>query len=145
MNSMEQKKFVACLADANDFFSIAHCVKRPELEFLTPYIVNLGFCCELYLKAICMKTNPHAKYTREHCIDALLDSLPTDVKSQIESAYSNHGIPLSLQDFLKQCNCPFVQWRYEFEKEKITINISALDALACTLNEYCKKLVESEW
>jgi len=144
MDSTEQKKFVACLAAANDFFSFAHCVERPELEFLTPYIVNLSFCCELYLKAICMKTNPRANYTHEHCIDALLDSLPADVKSQIESAYSKRGIPLSLQDFLKQCNSPFVKWRYEFEKEGLTINISALYAFASTLNEYCKKLVESE-
>lgn len=130
-------QFTCCLEDAKAFLYVAKKMKTSIIEFRSPYITNLAIACELFLKAIAMKQNSAGTYKHVHELDELLSSLPVDARNKIEANFENKN-NLRLNEFLKGCKSPFVEWRYQFEKQKIVTNIAALEKFADTLNEYCE-------
>ena len=132
-------KFTCCLEDAKAFLCVAKKMTTSIIELRSPYITNLGIACELFLKAIAMKQNSAGTYKHVHELDKLLGSLPVDDRNKIEANFDNRS-NLRLNEFLKSCKSPFVEWRYQFEKDKFVTNIAALEKFAETLKEYSETL-----
>lgn len=132
-------KFTCCLEDAKAFLCVAQKMTTSIIELRSPYITNLGIACELFLKAIAMKQNSTGTYKHVHKLDELLGSLPADDRIKIEANFESKS-NLILNEFLKGCKSPFVEWRYQFEKNKLVTNTAALEKFAETLKEYSETL-----
>ena len=115
---MKNEEKQALLREANAFFELAEYgrINIPEQEYLEsyiPYIVNMTFATELYLKLLLIhngKTINNVK-SLSHNIYNLYSELETPQKTQIYESFKRPLI-YSIDDELKQINTAFQDWRY---------------------------------
>lgn len=106
------------------------------LSYSGPYIVNMIFACELYLKALLC--HDKIDYKKIHKLDELFELLPEEYKQEITNSYNSkvtNGI--SLNEFTQKHANAFVEKRYPNEScnqesllfENATAFANALDEL----------------
>lgn len=129
---------------ANSFYAFAmigskEAEKYPmcNVYFSAPQIVNLALACEIYLKILLEHTGVTVK---EHRLSALLHKVPKDYQNRINTLlYQRY--PFTQNAF----GCPyiellsnaFVEWRYSYEAQSLSCDISYLKAFAETLRDVC--------
>ena len=123
--------------------------KRQTLQFVSqsffsiPAIMNVAFACELFLKAICLYTNPDGSL-KGHYLSDLYEDLTASQKTELEKIFRSHCLfePITLESTLKKHYRVFEDWRYIYENEKVTnpsayeVYIDDLLDAAISLKEY---------
>lgn len=113
----------------------------------TPKIVNLAFACEIFLKALLVFNN--IEYKHAHNLEKLHNLLPAEYQQQIEQGIvarygkttDAFGIP-----YVRRISDTFNDWRYSFERTRLSIDISVLRTFCETLRELCcQKLYGASW
>lgn len=122
--------------------------KRPKRHDLysTPQIVNLALACEIYLKTLLVFRD--AKIGKKHKLNELFDSLPESDKNIIDrETFRRYPFPSPFRQRKIDVEAnAFVQWRYSYEKYRISCDVGYLEALAKTLQEYsCKTIFNLTW
>ena len=135
--------FSDCKSAADSFYRVSKEIGNDDalqiLYNLYPYVVNLSFACELYLKAIKFHDDPSLKKVPGHKLNEIFDTLKGDEKRDLTACFeSNFSTPLN--KFLAEDNRDFVVWRYAFEKEEVRANLSGLELFADVLHDYVKPL-----
>lgn len=138
---------------ANSFYLCANlCRKesdsRPESAPLLsiPQIVNLAFACEVYLKTL---LDFHKiGIGKKHKLNDLFDALPKDdqefIDIQLRSTYPFPDV-WGRRMIDVEANA-FVEWRYGYEKSRISCDIGYLIALSKALQVLCcKRLYAITW
>lgn len=107
--------------EAIAFYEFAECGRQhiPEqkhVESHIPYIVNMCFCSELFLKILLLeegKTIPFLK-SKKHNLWKLYDALSNECKENIYACYlhQNRIMIYNIEEELKKAQNAFVQWRY---------------------------------
>ena len=107
--------------EAIAFYELAECgrqhiAERKHVESHIPYIVNMCFCTELFLKMLLLeqgKTIAFLKNTK-HNLWELYDALSDECKDDIYTCYlrQNQIKIFSIEEELKKSKNAFVQWRY---------------------------------
>ncbi len=133
---------------ARAFAKIARDIRSKSLtkppfsqEAPAPFVVNATFACEMYLKALQSITN-EAENT--HNLSQLFKHLPNKLKDKINKLTKEKSTgflidgKILFKDHIKTISNAFVEWRYIYEKETASINISVilliltvLDTLVC--------------
>lgn len=112
--------------------------------FLVPYITNLAFSCELFLKAILKKGG---KKIKTHILEQLFDELDDDIKKAIIELVNknepmiNRKNPLDIfeerdkifKNKLHDISNLFVRWRYIYECDPQDVEVSFLETFSYTL------------
>ena len=102
----EQKQIKLCVSTANEFYSLASTI-NPASSLYT-YIVNEGFACELFLKAIAMKEHTDGKYKHLHSLKELWLDISANAQNEIQEHFfkTSH---VNLTEFLDEANNAFKQ------------------------------------
>ncbi|UPW20317.1 hypothetical protein M0C34_08670 [Agarivorans sp. TSD2052] len=111
-------------------------------EASAPFVVNSAFACEMYLKTL---QNIYGKAEEIHSLSSLFKHLPNKLKDKINKLTKEKSVEFQIQsktlfkDHIKTISNAFVDWRYIYEQESATVNISVilliltvLDTLACS-------------
>ena len=121
---------VACSIFPEDLFD-----ESDDGHWFVPYIVNLSFACELYLKSL---FSDGESETRGHCLDVLYNQLSDEQKNLILNRPEFKGD----KDFISNItryNRMFEKWRYCFEAGKSReVDIVFLENLAIVLHDVAK-------
>lgn len=102
----------------------------PDPSAMSPFVVNMTFAIEIYLKALAEK---HGKSLHGHEIETLFRKLPAAAKAEIDRALAGQSAcrwrpvdrtfsQIDLQDIARNLNTAFVDWRYHFEKPDKLLN-----------------------
>lgn len=103
--------------------------KPPDVTAVSPFVVNIAFSIELYLKSLALK---HGKRLHGHPLGDLFKKVPAAGKAQIEQkliemAQSQWADgPKTIQDLrdtAKALNTAFIDWRYLFENPSKPLGI----------------------
>lgn len=138
--SIQKEQIKTCLENANGFLNTAKNCMGTVAYCPAICLTNFGIACELFLKAIAMQKNPDGQYSKKHLLADLINNLPEENRTEIEKRFNASGNSIKLEEFLRQSQNLFVEWRYEFEQEKININVTALEKFAETLKQYCAEI-----
>lgn len=138
---------------ADGFYSAANFIPedhRMPAYNAASYYVNLAFAAELFLKSLYVEVelvfgseHPHQlkerkyKPIRGHDLVKVFSKLPDETTRNIKQVYVDQFKKDFVED-LKEINTAFVDWRYYFEKEQMSINSSLLENMTSFLKEYCK-------
>ncbi len=104
--------------------------KPPDVTAVTPFVVNITFSIELYLKSLALK---HDKRLHGHELGQLFKKLPSTGKSEIERALvershsqwaEGSNTVADLQKAARDLNTAFVDWRYLFENPSKALGIA---------------------
>ena len=113
----------------------------------TPKMVNTAFACEIFLKALLVFNN--IEYKHAHNLEKLHNLLPAEYQQHIEQGIvarygkttDAFGIP-----YVRRISDTFNDWRYSFERTRLSIDISVLRTFCETLRELCcQKLYGASW
>ena len=113
-----------------------------------PYVVNRSFSCEIYLKLI-IKNNGDS-FENVHNIKQLL------VKAKIGEEFEKYilkGVALANVDYsierldqdIETISKAFVNWRYIYEQDDITVAAGLLDLMNDYLDSYCKRIIKARF
>lgn len=127
------KMIRTCLEGANGFYTAAKSLNL--MTQMDAYFMNYSFCCELYFKALLMKTTATGKYKRTHNLLELFKELPEQERKGILQQFQQIS-STNLMDFLNDEQKAFENWRYEFEVEELHGNVAGFENLADTLKVY---------
>ena len=130
---------------ANKFYLTA---KSLSNHFTEPIVVNIAFSIELYLKCLKTKTTySKKKNTDSPILERKLDTIfghnfvelfkklkATEQNNLSIQYFEKHNSNLS-QDFEEIKNA-FIEYRYSFEKNSLSINLNILNRVADFLKEY---------
>lgn len=125
----------ACMCDAE------HLKLDMNSSFLFPFVVNLTFACELYLKSIMMSISENNEFMKTHDLNILFENLGNDkIKDVLQKSFEEKGKKLS--DFLEQHKNHFIDFRYAFEEndKKLCVFSTDLGNFANCLRDYCLAL-----
>ena len=154
--NIEQILNRSVLAYARSFFNAAQCLKNGDfLNNTIPLVVNTAFALELYLKSfnsdkifINGKNLQHDVVVYENIINEvkktghnLLDlyqCLSDDIKDLIKKEYKITNI--SFEDAISEYKNIFTDWRYGFEGNINSINLTDITVLLTTLDNVASKL-----
>lgn len=108
------------LSEAEAFFEAA-CMCETEhfrldmnSKFLFPFVVNLTFACELYLKSIMMSISENNEFMKTHDLLKLFKNLGNDkIKDVLQKSFEEQGKDLLI--FLEHHKNHFIDFRYAFE------------------------------
>ena len=114
---------------AYEFYEAA---KELESKHLIPATVNIAFCCELYLKELCTKESKNIN--RIHHIKELYNMLSMKRKHEIREAANIYNF----EGFLDEIDNAFVEWRYAYENQGLSISLSDCFRFAEALKIQCK-------
>ena len=136
--------FSECKSSANRFYSVAKKIGNNDvfqiLYNLYPYVVNISFACELYLKAIRFHDDPALKRVPGgHELKTIFESLSKDEQRDITMLFQSK-CSTDLHKFLVEDNRDFEDWRYAFEEEEVKANLSGLEVFAEVLHDYVEQL-----
>lgn len=122
MNKLYIGDYEQCLQIANDFYRVSQSVVPDpfvgEGRTPYPYAVLIAFSCELYLKALAIKTGEKHEFQGTHDLYVLFHNLPYRVQERIRNNYSDSSYRDKLDSFLKVDKDVFVNWRYSFVNEQ---------------------------
>lgn len=115
---MERNEKINLYNEAVAFYEFAECGRKniPEkknVESHIPYIVNMSFATELFLKLLLIengKTADEVKKLSHHLFD-LYEQLTDEQKNSIYKSFKQPMI-YSIPDELKRANNAFILWRY---------------------------------
>lgn len=102
-----------------------------------PFVVNMAFACELYIKAILIYNSNNDKIEKSHDLKKLFETLPADAQSKIKTIFSEKSDG-DLETILPEINTAFVDWRYAYEKN-VDIDLTSIQAFAESLKKYVDK------
>lgn len=125
---VEVTRFQAMLNLAVGFMNVSATLYERDLRKLpfnamsaAPFVVNAAFAIELYLKALAQK---HGVALRGHELSKqLYEALPDKAKREIETVIPQCAASRALneapnfQQYLKNLNSAFVEWRYSYETQ----------------------------
>ena len=140
-------KFFIAGATAEGYHRTAEMIRqeiRDVFEFTTkfsgPYVINLSFACELYMKALLLLKGIDVPRGREgHDLGVLFQLLTEDDRLTICEQF---GYTPSICRFLANRPKIFVDYRYPYEeknKEKEPIYLKQLESFADVLGSICQK------
>lgn len=105
---MDKFYYSSPLDDANDYRYVAMKIKEFKgRKCIVPYIVNLSFALELYLKTILIANE--IKCNEQHSLISLFKSLPRDIQNELLDKDE------SLSNFFEEYENAFVKFRYHYE------------------------------
>ncbi len=132
------------LSEAEAFFEAA-CMCETEhfrldmnSKFLFPFVVNLTFACELYLKSIMMSISEDNEFVKTHDLLILFNNLGDDkIKAVLQESFEEHGQDLLI--FLVYHKNHFIDFRYAFEDNDKQLSVFSTDLgnFAKCLRDYC--------
>ena len=115
--------------------------------YSTPKIVNIAFACEIFLKALLVFNN--VSYERAHNLEQLCSLLPVECREIIErETVDRFG---STKDaigiaYISRISEVFTDWRYSFEKARLSIDLSVLWFFCALFRELCcQKMYGESW
>ncbi|WP_028892377.1 hypothetical protein [Tenacibaculum sp. 47A_GOM-205m] len=132
---------------ANKFYETSKIVHH---SFIEPKIMNLSFSIELYLKSLNTKTTISKKgstdfdtpilerkleTTKGHELDLIFNRLKPKDQNNLTSLYLEKYNSNFRQDLFDIKNA-FIDYRYSFEKDSLTISLTIIERLADFLKEY---------
>ena len=124
---------VACKIFPDDLFD-----ESDDGHWFVPYIVNLSFACELYLKSL---LSDGESIVRGHCLSELFNSLDDRIKRLVLESPQFKGS----EDFdikMGEANNLFSDWRYCFEHKKpLLFDFVFIENLAIVLHAVAEKEV----
>ena len=133
-----------CLGEARAFLDAAkYCYNNKNisdfLEYLMyPFVVNLAFSCELFLKSIMIFRSNTNEFIAGHPLDDLFTALPVNDQNAIRALFALKCSD-DLDILLKSHRDAFENWRYAFEKP-VTARVSSLIKLTECMDEYSSAL-----
>jgi len=89
---------------------------------ILPYITNMSFSLELYLK--CLLEIENVNKPRTHDIAVLYSNLSNNIKSRVSNNVPRYR---ELEDSLEEISNAFEEWRYSYEKEKLGIDTGKIN------------------
>ena len=115
--------------------------------FAIPAITNVAFACELFLKAICLQTNPSGAL-KGHTLSTLYEDLESQQRADLEGIFSRYCTfeSVTLESTLRKHCKVFENWRYIYENAKNTnsseceVYIENLFSAAFSLRAYVDTL-----
>lgn len=122
----------ACMCDAE------HLKLDMNSRFLFPFVVNLTFACELYLKSIMMSISEDNEFVKTHDLLILFNNLGDDkIKDMLQKSFEEQGEDLLI--FLVHHKNHFIDFRYAFEEndKKLCVFSTDLGNFAKCLRDYC--------
>ncbi len=130
-NKITKGNFKLALAEAEAFYQTA-CMAESEhfsldcnSAFLFPFVVNLSFACELYMKSIMMFTSKENTFLKEYDLKELFENLNADIQENLRSNFEVKGKRLS--NFLEKHKNHFVDFRYAFEEKEKSLCVFSTD------------------
>ncbi|EGR4195835.1 hypothetical protein VCSRO76_3482 [Vibrio cholerae] len=138
---------------ANEFYHLATSI--PVSERYAAYIVNLSFSIELYIKSL--DVSQLMVFTENdlfadsiekivnvrvsgHSLLSMFSKLPREIRAEMESEYDKQ-FGFNLVSDLESIKNAFVEYRYIFEKNSSSINLSAVEDIA----EFLKNFIEQRY
>lgn len=110
----------ACMCDAE------HLKLDMNSSFLFPFVVNITFACELYLKSIMMSISEDNEFVKSHDLLILFNNLGDDkIKDVLQKSFEEHGKDLLI--FLEHHKNHFIDFRYAFEDNDKQLSVFATD------------------
>lgn len=139
-----------CITQATGFLETAHwcandTVFMPQ-EMKVPFIVNLSFACECFIKAIMIQESDQNMFIPGHDLQLLFCNLSLETQQKIKKDYeARSGNCLHnghLENLLQNIKNSFKDWRYAFEDKDCGLNINASNCLnfAACLQDYVASL-----
>ena len=110
----------ACMCDAE------HLKLDMNSSFLFPFVVNITFACELYLKSIMMSISEDNEFVKTHDLLILFNNLGDDkIKDVLQKSFEEHGKDLLI--FLEHHKNHFIDFRYAFEDNDKQLSVFSTD------------------
>ena len=110
----------ACICDAE------HLKLDMNSSFLFPFVVNITFACELYLKSIMMSISEDNEFVKTHDLLILFNNLGDDkIKDVLQKSFEEHGKDLLI--FLEHHKNHFIDFRYAFEDNDKQLSVFSTD------------------
>ncbi len=132
-----------CIDEADWFLYVAEKINNLNdiiCGGMYPFVVNMAFACELYIKAILIYKSNNNKIEKSHDLKKLFETLPIDVQSNIKTIFSEKSDG-DLEIILPEINTAFVDWRYAYEKN-VSANLSDIQKFAESLKEYANENIQ---
>ena len=130
-----------CLDEAIAFLDVAKACIDDTDSFLTgkmyPFVVNVSFSCELFIKAIMIKRSPTHSFSHGHDLEQLFNALDNEDKAAVYLKY-NTKCNKPLDELLNESGKAFENWRYAFERS-VSICVTGIMAFAEALHEFNKE------
>lgn len=139
--------------EAIAFYELAECGRKniPEqkhVESYIPYIVNMCFCTELFLKLLLIENDKSIDELRKisHNLHNLYDALSEDYKNTIYYSFKRPMI-YSIEKELSEIQNAFVDWRYlvldkaNGSVKKLQVKPFFLKELNEILSDVCKNII----
>lgn len=150
--------FYIAVASAEGYYRTAKLIRSNitdlfefSIKFSGPYVINMAFACELYLKGLLKhsKISYPCNSAKGHDLFVLYVSLPEADRFAVES---NYHADLSLVDFLQSQKSIFSNRRYPFENKEINCSNPLYfkpleeftEALAKHCTSYCNQMMGEE-
>lgn len=104
-------------------------------------VVLYGLVVEIFLKALIVTED--ADFGRLHNHEELFNALPTSLQSEIINSMPTNFQP-DFQQLLEANKKTFIDWRYCYEKEALTCDVTFLKELSNVLSFKLQKLTVAE-
>ena len=148
---MPKGHFRLAVSMGDSFYNTACvCEKDSPSEWLGnclfPYVVNMSFACEVYMKAIMIHFSETNEFHTGHRLRELFDELDFEAQKSVREAFEQELTPWSqkLESFLAEHNNIFMDFRYPFQntdKEGLSVHLTDLGTFANCLKCYCHDLM----
>ena len=130
-----------CEVIARSFLQVVDQICPPDGDasvlvtgLMYPYLVNLAFSCELYLKAIyAIGSSDGSSFEKGHSLKKLFAALPLTSQSLLKQEFAKLENNIDFNSLLAICDTAFVDWRYAFSKTPNRTPVTALRNLANAL------------
>ena len=145
---MQQGNFEVCIQEAEGFLETAQWCSRDKVfmseQMRYPFVVNISFACELYIKAIMIYESKNNSFIVGHNLLELFTNMSPIAQAAIRDAYerkAGDSLPSeSLEQFLGMCKNDFKDWRYAFQKGGLTANASNYLHFVFGLKDYVEEI-----
>lgn len=124
--------FNLAFIEAEAFFETACMCESKHLKldmnssFLFPFVVNLTFACELYLKSIMMSISEDNEFVKTHDLLILFNNLGDDkIRDMLQKSFEEQGKDLLI--FLEHHKNHFIDFRYAFEDNDKQLSVFSTD------------------
>lgn len=115
MDKIEKRKLCR---EAKAFYEMAECgrmhmLEKADIESYVPYIVNMTFCTELYMKLLLIENGKDISEMKKysHNLHRLYTELTQEQKDMIYQSFKRPLI-YSIDAELQKMSTAFVDWRY---------------------------------
>ena len=132
-----------CIDEANMFYDIARDCYNMDIEDYMkkgfyPFVVNVSFACELYMKAFMIIHSVNNEFESGHELGNLFNLLDNDLKEKVKESFEKKYGTGSFNQFLNDNNNAFIDWRYALE-HSVKTNINQFFSFATILKEFVDK------